>query len=320
MFLRSEGQISPITCTASERVISRYKDDAERLAINRVFKINSTYKDSVEVDAVFRSEYLKALIAVYNATNIPERDTVVNIYNIQRVIEELHSFTINVDSTLIWVQNLLNNISPTGNSQFDYLATKYKLRKISSMGSFWYANYEIISLTSDSSWNLRALAGLFNQVNISADNGQMPFYSIFDLYPQNIEDSIGPGYMKLYYTYGWGDCPSGCEFYRRYVFKVYPDCSVEFAGAFNPLLYIGMKENIKPDNSISVSPNPFSEKIYIQSGTEVKKITLKNILGQCVLEEIGSAKEKEWGWLSQGAYFLTVENENVRKTVKLIKE
>mgnify|MGYP001597857257 CR=1 FL=1 len=97
-------------CNAPDSIVKKYKDDADKLAINRVFHINSTYKDSIEINKPIRNNYLKALLAVYNATNLPARDTVIDIFNIHNLFGQvLKSIIVHADTGLFWMKNIRDN-------------------------------------------------------------------------------------------------------------------------------------------------------------------------------------------------------------------
>jgi hypothetical protein len=125
-----KSQTVQSSCQAADSITNKFRSDADRMAVNRVVvKINSPYTDSVHVDPALRQSYLNALIAVYNATVIPARDSVINKYHIHRWWEPLNQIFLNADSNLIWMKNFRNNVYPVGNAFIDSLRARHYLVK-----------------------------------------------------------------------------------------------------------------------------------------------------------------------------------------------
>ncbi|MBK9593343.1 MAG: hypothetical protein IPO32_18210 [Crocinitomicaceae bacterium] len=77
---------------------------------------NSTYPDTIHIPQTHVDTILNALIAVYNATSLPARDTVVTIYGITaQNYPTVDGIYVQVDTTAAWSDSLDNGIIPTGN-------------------------------------------------------------------------------------------------------------------------------------------------------------------------------------------------------------
>jgi hypothetical protein len=78
-------------------------------------------------------------------------------------------------------------------------------------------------------------------------------------------------------------------------------------------------------NNVSISPNPTSENITIQSSNqsfENASVTLTNSIGQIILkkENINSTTiNLDISSQTSGIYFLTIENQGAKTTQKIIK-
>lgn len=91
---------------------------------------------------------------------------------------------------------------------------------------------------------------------------------------------------------------------------------------------VGINENLTNNIHLSVYPNPSNGVFNINLNAETTEnvnLSVKNIVGQTVLTEkvsiSGFTKETiSLANQSNGLYFLTIENNNVTKTVKLVKE
>jgi hypothetical protein len=260
---------------------------------------------------------LNALIAVYNATTLPARDTVVSIFDIHTFPEPiLNGFNIAADSTLPWMQQLkLGNI-PTGNAAIDNVIATYNL-SVQSYLTFgnsypWQNvvfisdnNYNFLPLTAD----LATIPGVYeSEPNFAFGDGN------------NISDSIYSDHVELIFSLGWGDCPSGCTARRFWKFNIYYDCSVEYVGSYGtPLQITSIAESAFSE--ISVFPNPFSQFIQVRGFSETFEYTISNILGQPIIKGTSlSGTIEDLNELNDNFYFLTVHNDQHTRSFKLYHE
>lgn len=313
----SSGQPVHSSCTAADSILARYQDDADRLTLRKIYRQGSTYMDSILIAQSHVDIVLNALIAVYNATTLPARDSVISIFDIHAFPEPiLNGFNVAADSTLPWMQQLkLGNI-PTGYAAIDNVIATYNL----SMQSYltfgnsypWHNvvfisdnNYNFLPLTAD----LATIPGVYaSEPNVSVGDGD------------NISDSIYSDHVELIYSRGWGDCPSGCTARRFWKFNVYFDCSVEYVESYGTLLPI--TSVVEPTISeISVFPNPFSQNIQVRGFSKTFNYTISNILGQPVLKGTSvSGTIDNLNELNDNFYFLTIYNNQRKRTFKLYHE
>ena len=139
------SQVVTSSCTAPATIVSKYKQDAQRLALRNIHSQNLPYKDSILIPKSHVDPVLRALLAVYNAESLPARDTVINTLDIQTFPEPvMNSIIIAADSTLPWMQQLkLGNLN-TGNTTVNNLITKYNLQ-IDSYSNFSNAfSYQVV--------------------------------------------------------------------------------------------------------------------------------------------------------------------------------
>jgi hypothetical protein len=310
-------QTTPSSCVAADSIVEKYRKDADRLAVNRVFKINSTYVDSVEINGGISNSFMRALLAVYNATLLPARDTVVVIYNLHRYVEPLNSLIVEADSNLTWMKNLRINIVPTGNSEVDYLMAKYYLQKTNYNTFGFSLPRHMVVFGTDTNYNTFALADRFSA--ISGVFGADPNFTFG--FNSNITDSVNANFIELTYRYGWGDCLSGCIYNRSWKFRVYNDCSVEYIGSSGNALPVGIKANFAQFEPVKIYPNPVKEKLLIESAEDVK-CKLYNATGSLMLEVIQAASQHQLDikLLGNGVYFLRLEGAGPAKTFRIIKE
>jgi len=310
------AQIVLSSCTAPDSIIAKYKDDADRLAVRNIFSDSSSYMDSTHIPKSWSDTALNALIAIYNATTLPARDTVVSMFDIHTFPNPvLDNIIVAADSNLAWMHQLHNNIIPTGEPSVDSLINNYHLN-LTDYFAWIFFPYHIVVFQSDSNYNIVALSHQFETI-------LGVFYSEPDGYAgdgNNITDSVNSNFVELIYSYGWGDCPAGCGERRFWKFHVYYDCSVEYLGSYgSPLVITSIPEIIS--DTIKVHPNPFKEKLLIENTHSAYEYQLSNILGQVVRS--GKTSEttiSNLDELSKGIFFLRVKTCDQIEIFKLIKE
>lgn len=206
-----------------EPVRAAYLEDANRLALRDL--LAGGYDDiPIPRDAV--QPYYDALVSVYNAGQLPARDTVVDVYSI-------HTFPYPTTRSLMlwlfmseeWVLRLAGGEVPTGEPQVDSLLARYSL---SVKGvHLLYEGDVLMTLEPPEPLNVNALAPLFRGipgVRYSDPNGAGGDGN-------DIAGSIEPSRVRLDYSVGSGDCPAGCINRRFYRFAVNFDGTVEYLGA-----------------------------------------------------------------------------------------
>jgi hypothetical protein len=320
-----KSQTVPSSCTAADSIVKLYYDDADRLAIKHTFNFNLPYKDSVTINKPLHKTYIKALLAVFNATNLPARDTVVQLKIHANLGFVLNNVLFTADSSLLWMKNLRNNISPTGYSPLDSLMNKYYLTKqqyypmSSSMG-------DMVVLKSDTNFNALALSDIMDvcvpQINIVEANGLFGDGS-------QITDSLNTSFTELTYSFGWGDCPAGCISRRFWSFRVFNDCSVQYIGSYGSSLPAGfMTVGIVKEESfkgVNVYPNPVKDLLYVNGEADFlgrTDLKISNALGQIVYSknDINLNEQIDLSFLKAGIYYLKLESKNDQKMYKIIKE
>ena len=281
----ANAQIVPSSCSASDSIIALYEDDADRLALRRIFTISSAFVDSVYIPQVCSDTVLNSLIAVYNAISLPARDTVTSIFDIHTLTDiGMDRLAVHADSSLSWMQQLrLSNI-PTGDASFDSLIYDYNLNFDQYYACPPNFGYHSVSFNLDSNHNIYALGNLFEALPgvYSTDD------NYFTLDGNNITSIVYPTHIELLYSHGWDDCWNGCISRRFWKFNVYYDCSVEYLGSYGDPLHplIGIEEN--EGFNVSIYPNPISEIFTIEISSlpqEKKDLSIYNVLGKKVLQE-----------------------------------
>ena len=320
IFLHGQAQTVVSSCTANPAVIATYKNDADRMAIRRLFAINSPLKDSVKIDPQTSNDYLKCLLAVHNATNLPARDTVVYLMLHAKMEYDLRSMQFIPNPSQQWVQNFRDSIFPTGYTTFDSVMNKYHFYR----GNYsLFGTFAMATIKADSNSNIKALADIFN-TTVTQTQGSGPNGYVGD--GSDITDVINPAYTELTYKYGWGDCPSGCIYKRYWRFRIYNNCEVEYLGSYGSGIQTEIPA-VNPPTGLSANaagpgitayPNPVNDKLTI-TGAGDFKYRCTDLLGREFLK--GEAIEEiNVSDLPAGIYFLEITAHNSVKKLKLVKE
>lgn len=199
-----------------------YRDDAARMALR---DLQASAYDEIPIPADAVEPYYNALVAVYNASILPARDTVVDVYAI-------HTFGNPSTRALMlwaflsetWVERLSRGEIPTGEPKVDTLLARYDL---SFTGAHvLYQGDVLVTLQSAEPLNIAALAPLFRSiagVKYSDPNGSGGDGN-------DIDGTIEDPRVLLAYSVGSGDCMAGCINRRSYRFAISRDGFVEYLG------------------------------------------------------------------------------------------
>jgi hypothetical protein len=207
-----------------ETLRAAYQEDAARLALRELVARPGGF-DEVTIPSDVVRNYYHALILVYNATALPARDSVVDVYGIHTFPQPAtRSIYMIVAGDQEWAQRLVRDRVPTGDAVVDGLLRDYALSferaYTMSTGEF------LVVLRSALALNMAALAPKFVAapgVRASQPNGAWGD-------SDDIDATRGDAIL-VDYSVGYGDCPSGCIGRRFYHFAVHPDGTVEYRGA-----------------------------------------------------------------------------------------
>lgn len=235
------SQIVNSSCSAPGNIMALYIDDADRLALKRIYQQNLTYTNSITIPQTIADTVLKALIAVYNATALPARNAVVSNYSIHTFpYPIMKALNVVADSTLPWMNQLkLGNI-PIGNSQIDNLLSNYNLTIQNYNNYYGIMLNHVVTFKSLSNYNMVPLTNLFNNIPSVAFSETVNVIGDGN----TISASIYPNFVQLIYSIGWGDCLAGCIYRHYWEFLVYYDCSVEFVGEFGSSIPVAQTPSI----------------------------------------------------------------------------
>lgn len=280
--LSLQAQTVASSCTAPDSIKMKYMTGADILAVTEIFARDLHYKDSVQIPQNWTDTFLRPMLAIYNALDLPARDTVVNIYYIEAPYGKvLNRNTFMADTSLFWIKNFKLGIVPCGYAPVDKLMEMYDLIFYHYDGHPM-ASKANIYVKSDSNYNMQAVSDRFMAIPGIDGSGAWAF----TLPMYDITATVQSDRIEMTYSYGWGDCMAGC-FYRRYWnFIVYPDCAVEYGGSYGDPLSPTAIATLMPQNQLRVHPNPFSDFLILDNPQSQKgELKLFNMLGQQVFRQ-----------------------------------
>lgn len=309
------GQVVSSSCTAHDSIVEKYEYHAAQLALRRIYSEGFPTQFDEIIASESRDSIMQALIAVYNATSVPARDTVVafDIYPTQEV--GMRWIDITADSNSSWMQELLDFNQVTGNTALDDLISTYAASVVYASNPPWsiYAiarlelnDYYNLPLVVDN-YSLDTLTG-FTSINLISgglDSDDL-YYEVFK------------GYRQLNYVHKWGDCPSGCTYSRTYSFNVYPNCSVEYLGSYGDP-YASISE-IKY-GALYVN-NPVIDHLIVYNdhqAIEDYSYSIYNSQGQVAIEGFASDKKIDCSKLENGIYFIQFSTNRKDYILKVLK-
>ncbi len=201
-----------------------YKKYAGTLALRELQSDAKLKETLVTIPNEYIELFYNSLILVYKATNIPARNIVVEDYAISVFPSpETKYIVIGVDTTFAWVKMWKNDSLLTGNLKVDSLTTNYQLSFYGFYNWPWSVSF---ILQAAQPINILALSQRFKGID-----------GVKEVYPDgiigdgsNIAASITDNYVQLDYSYGFGDCPSGCISRHYWHFRVYYTGTVEYIG------------------------------------------------------------------------------------------
>lgn len=310
------AQRVPSDCETQDSAKFWYGLDATRLSISELDRRGSPYYDSIPFPDSLHEKKLRALIAVYNVAGIPEADTVAHL----RPIHEISAFLVNqfyiyANKDLFWMQNLKNRQLPCGHPVLDSLLILYNIT-VYDYNSLDVFGRNFVTFTTSSWLNTSALA-MELDLQPEIESNLEGFY----IDGSHIRDSVFSDHIELIYSYGWGDCPSGCLYRRFWKFKVYDDCSVQFVESYGstlPPLGIPKKPAMETWN---VFPNPFNGTLEIGNLYEPCEYAFYSVDGRLLKEGtlIGS-RITDLEIFPKGLYILHLQAQDSRQVFRISKE
>lgn len=197
-------------------VMNNYMEDAKKLYMMEIWS-DSQHRnyDNPNLDTTEIIKVLKLIQAIYDL-DVPERDTVFEIYNIHnRYCFDFQVVYLNVNPKLPEIQNLAEGSIPTGNESLDRLLETYAFDSVRTFRS--YPDFPWLGVVSDNQYNL---------IPIQQEFRQLPQIQETDIDKLCIGDgpditmSRNQAAAFLTFSIGSGDCPAGCIYHKYWKFRI----------------------------------------------------------------------------------------------------
>jgi hypothetical protein len=321
------------SCTAPDSIVNLYADDAAKLAFDVMYQKNHSYWDSTDIPHSLQDTFLHALVAVYNS-DLRAVDTIIDkarfldpeSYNIFYGTIFIHNqqytscrrFNVEyLDTTLEWENNLVHGIFPTGNAGIDSLVSAFGIRYDST------TYYEQFCFSTQKFYNTAFIVRRWNEITNRKPRAAFADNWDFGSPPFTIEQRINDTSITLAYTYGWGDCPSGCTGHHSWYFSVFGDCSVRYDSSKGATFRVSSVENQyfeKPE--FTLFPNPSSDNITIESQHQ-SQIEVIDVTGKIIqrMQTNSDQEEIDISQLPKGIYLVRAfDKKGNINTAKFMKE
>ena len=247
--LSLKSQIIPSSCEGDAESIDFYMPQAARLVIRWLQGSGSPDTSMATIPESQLNYVLDALIAVKNAESLPGYDS---LKMCSTRVPDLNNYVLLCDTNSIWAKSWSEGKLLTGDEQIDTLLVNFGFEIVDYSYSNQY-NGAFIEFYTDKIFNTLAVCNDFKKIlGIS-----MAYTYNKNAAPPSTEINfqVENNLRKLTFSYGWGDCFSGCINWKHWNINVYDDCSVEFVGN-NPPVYT-IINNYEALEGVSISPNPF---------------------------------------------------------------
>lgn len=199
-----------------------YREDAIQLALDELLEKTGDPEISLPEDLI--DKYYRALVAVFNADGVPNRDKVIETYDIHaHKRADPHSVLVTVDRSYSWTDAWQSGVTLTGNPSIDDLLETYELILVN-----YHDATNLAVLETEKALNPFALAARFDAIPgvlFSDPNGYAGDGN-------NILAVRDGETVRLTYSLGWGDCPAGCIYRHHWQFVVVGASTVNFLDEF----------------------------------------------------------------------------------------
>ncbi len=199
-------------------IANHYTDDSKDLYLSEIYNDSSHFNfNNPVLDPVELQDVLGIIQAVYNLQST-ESKAVFNQYKIHsRLCNLSHTVSIGVNVSATEIINLANNKIPTGNVLLDNILSTYHFDSVSHMFSIYDSTLPYLRIYTPNIYNLNPIINqlkTISTITMSEIGGRC--YGDGDRIIMNrYTDST-----LIDFSYGWGDCPSGCMSRYGWLFKV----------------------------------------------------------------------------------------------------
>jgi hypothetical protein len=317
------------SCSITKELREAYEDDIYWLAYNRIIETNSPFRDSLKIPIEVEDTIRTGLAAIFNASFIPERDSVFDIYCIHHEIctGQLNTLYVFVDTSYSWTNQWKNNETITGYDELDKFLSdyNYKLQNFAGYGILISDDHINFDKFTDSLKKFNGITDVWQGGTTCCHN---------DLFYEKT-------YFHQYFTFdlGFGHGIMICPNHYIWKFDIDNNCSVNLIESRHEVSDPGYPDNMKIKNCyitseirnpneiksfINISPNPANGFITIKSESKLNySVSDYDLFGRKVYaNKFTERLEINLSDYQSGLYFIGVSNEEntIRNNFKIIKE
>jgi hypothetical protein len=248
LFSSAHSQVYPSNCTATTDMVKIFRNDAYRVAINRLATLNLNWKDSINIPPIYIDTVASAFYAVYNMQWAHLKDTILTLFGTSAFsssgpgVDSSHFYYVNGDafsaktiefrllSSANWYSSWQGgNYNATPDANVNLLVNQYGL--VPHPWIDLWPGYRFYDVSSARALNPYGLVRAFQNLPGTSD---VLLKSNYVGDGNSINVLYQPDGLKLVYRHACGDCPSGCTYGRTWEFKYYyANCSVEYLTGYN---------------------------------------------------------------------------------------
>lgn len=283
------------SCNVPQILAHEYERDIKNLTIRRLYQLQSPDTFVIRIPQTWQDTIAEGLAAIFNATSIPERDSIFNLYCVHdnttpyQIYNEL---LVQVDTNYAWTQPWQNLNAITGNAYIDSIMIRYHY-SVTQFFNWSIGNYAL--LRSDSLWNIYAIIDTLQMIP-----------GVVHAEPNSIIGAAGKmdyhvtGTDRYYdFYFEFNDCFDGCDNWREWQYVVHSDCSVDYLGfidwgvfGISPLpapvncnTFTVIQDNNPTQKKFNVFPNPATSIITIQSlnNNQLTDVLIYDVNGKVIL-------------------------------------
>jgi len=308
----------PSNCEVSQALVNAYDRDVKGLVIKRMQELNDPDLSLIEIPQEQQDSILEGMAAILHATSLPERDTVFDLYCVHDVFSNpaVYGFIMGVDTESEIAASWEAGNTFSGNAIIDTLLAEYDFELTNYIASIGAAVFY-----TDRLLNLFALADSITGSVPEIQYGE-PDYLIGGAGRINYQVQTN-GDRHYEFRFEWNDCFDGCDNFRSWMFRVTPDCSVEYLGAeeggffgveplpepVNCMLTSGVESPVAREDKLRIFPNPTSGIIQFKNTPASGQWILMDATGRQLMEGAFDRPSIDVGNLPKGMYWLRYTNQ-----------
>lgn len=213
--------VSNGSCEISQEARNHFQHDAASLALEYIYEHQIPDTTEFEIPEQYLNPFMDALGILYDSPNIPYYDSLIVCH---RYLNETYGVLLAYNNQETWINNWINGIVPTGNSQADSLILQYNL-------TAQVLNFlDYIKVTFNHPLNTYQLIHTFKELP-GIEHGFPDTYIFFF---SKLEGELQGNNVFLRFYLGYGDCFAGCFGYNYWTYQVNLEtCSAQYLGMNN---------------------------------------------------------------------------------------